>query len=351
MHPNRSAYVKSPWLFEVRDNPVSDPGPGRILLEIAACGVCGTDLHTADRMATDWQLFGHEMAGIVAAAGEGVTRFKVGDRIALNTAAPCGRCEICSPPPYGRGRPSQCRTVTTYWDGPHMGFGDFIVSPHECAVAVPDSLALDAASLAEPIGVSIDLVETGEVAPGDRVLIVGPGPLGLGAITAARHAGASHVALAGLTKSAARMQSGVALGADELIEVDKTSLTKRYSQESRKPDKILVTAPPSVLPECIEIAPFGGVIAYIGIAWGPGAMLTFDADKFHFQRLSLKASFASPDTQTAKSIRLLESAPELARELISHRFKLEDIGEAMTMARDDGERTIKKLVMVKPELL
>lgn len=343
--PNRSAYVKSPWLFEVRDNPVREPGPGEILVKIEACGVCGTDLHTADRSAPDWQLFGHEMAGRIAAVGESVSSFAVGDRVALNTASPCGKCDICSPAPYGRGRPDLCRTLATYWGGPQMGFGDYIVSPPECAAKIPDAVPFDVASLAEPMGVSIDLVETGEVGPGDEVLIIGPGPLGLGAITASLRAGAARVALAGYSTSTARMQAGAHLGADELVEVDRTPLEDHYSGRPA-PNKILVTAPPQSLREAFAIAPFGATIAYIGIAAGPGAMLEFDADSFHFRKLSLKASFASPDTQLAKSIRLLETAPELGRELISHRFRLEDISGAMALWRSEEKPAIKKMVMV-----
>ena len=257
LNANRSAYVKSPWLFEVRDNPVGRPGSGQMLVEICACGVCGTDLHTADRMAKDWQLFGHEMAGVVREVGDGVTRFQIGDRVALNTAAPCGKCPVCLPNPYGRSRPELCRTPATYWDGPHMGFGDYIVTPHECAVKLPDDMPYDVASLTEPMGVSIDLVETGGVTHGDNVLIIGPGPLGLGAIVAARNAGAARIAVAGLSCSVARMKSAIALGADKLVEVDKQPLTA-LDLKSFPPDKILVTAPPASLLDAIKIAPFGG---------------------------------------------------------------------------------------------
>ncbi|MEI6914551.1 MAG: alcohol dehydrogenase catalytic domain-containing protein [Armatimonadota bacterium] len=345
MRPSRSAYVKSPWLFEVRDNPVENPGLGKMLVSIKACGVCGTDIHTARTAANDWQLFGHEMAGVVESVGESVTRFAPGDRVALNTAAPCGRCEICSPLPYGRARPSQCKNVSTYWGGPQMGFGEFIVTPEECAVKIPDGMSFTVASLAEPMGVSIDLVETGEIGPGDNVLIIGPGPLGLGAINVAKNAGASHIALAGLSKSIARLEAGEALGADEIIRVDKTPLAQ-YDFGTFSPDKILVTSPPSTLPEAISIAAFGATIAYIGIAGNSDAVISFDADDFHFRRLSLKASYASPDTQTTKSLRLLETCPELAPQLISSMFTLDELADAMTSIRDDDERSVKKVVMI-----
>ncbi len=345
MRANRSAYVKSPWLFELRDVPVGNPGVGQLLVQIKACGICGTDLHTADRTALDWQAFGHEMAGLVVEVGEGVSRFVPGDRVALNTAAPCGKCPVCLPQPYGKGKPELCRTPASYWGGPQMGFGEYIISPHESAVLIPDAMPFDVASMVEPMGVSIDLVETAEVGCGDNVLIIGAGPLGLGAITVAKNAGAGHIAVAVKSTYTARCEAALALGADEIIEIDITPLTD-YDFGQYQPDKILVTSPPQSILDAIAIAPFGATIAYIGIAWGPGSVISFDADDFHFKRLSLKASFASPDTQSAKSLRTLQAYPELGRELISHRFKLDELEAMMHLAHTDRGRTVKKMVMV-----
>ena len=113
-------------------------------------------------------------------------------------------------PPDGRGRPEVCRTVATYWGAPAMGFGEMLLTPEECAVPVPDSVPLDVASLAEPMGVSLDLVQVAEVTAGDHVLVIGPGPLGLGAVALSRRAGAERVMLAGRSHSVARMEAGLA---------------------------------------------------------------------------------------------------------------------------------------------
>ena len=341
---NRSAYVLSPYRFEVRDNPDGDPGPGHLLVRVSACGVCGTDLHIADRLANDWQPFGHEAAGTVLRVGAGVDRFEPGDRVALDSSAPCGRCDVCLPKPSGRGRPDLCEHGVSYWGTPTMGFGNLVIAPAECAVHVPEGMPFDVACLVEPVGVSIDITWTAEVGPGDDVLIVGPGPLGLGAVAVCRRAGASRVILAGRSHSVARMKSGEALGADELIYTDCTAL-ESCDFGKRKPNKILVTAPPENLPAAIKLAPFGGVVAYIGIAYGPGSVISFDADDFHFRKLSLRASHAAPATHAQESIRLLQTMPELGRELVSHRFGLEEIGSAMMLARDDRQH-VKKMVMV-----
>lgn len=150
--------------------------------------------------------------------------------------------------------------------------------------------------------------------------------------------------VAGRSSSVARMRAAEALGADALIETDRVSLTD-YDFGKRPPNKILVTAPPASLPEAMQIVPFGGTVAFIGIAFGPEATISLDADAFHFKKLTLRASHASPGTHAAESIRILETMPELGRELISHRFGLEEIADAMATARD-GKATVKKMVMV-----
>lgn len=338
MPAHRSAYVRAPWQFEVRDLALADPGPGQVLVRVAACGVCGTDLHIADRQAKDWQPFGHEVAGTVEAVGEGVSRFSLGERVALDSSAPCGTCPTCA------RRPELCPTPLSYWGWPAMGFGDRLLSPQECVFPIPKGMPFEVACLLEPVGVSLDLVQTAGVACGDHVLVVGPGPLGLGAVCAARRAGAERVWLAGRSTSVARMRAGAALGADALIELDRSPLD-RFQFGARKPDKVLVTAPPEVLPGMMEVAAFGGVIAYIGIAAGPKAQIAFDADAFHFRKLQLRASHASPGTHGRESLRFLGECPALGRELVSHRFALEDLDDAMATARDD-RKTVKKMVMV-----
>jgi len=343
-YPNRTAYVKSAWQFQVRDNPVGDPGPGCLLLEVHACGICGTDLHIADRTAADWQTFGHEAAGVVKAVGAGVTRFAPDDRVALDSSAPCGKCASCLPVPYGRGRPDLCPNPATYWAGQTMGFSRLLIAPQECAVHVPDHLPLDHACLVEPLGVCLDLAQTADVRPGDHVLVVGPGPLGLGAVYVARQMGAERIWLAGRSGSKARLEAGLALGADAVIEVDRRPLAQ-HDFGGRKPDKVLVTAPPDALPEAVAVAALGGSIAYIGIAWDARTTIQLDADAFHFSKLSLRASHAWPGTHARHSLRLLATDPALGPALVSHRFGLEEIERAMLAARDDRAH-VKKAVVV-----
>jgi L-iditol 2-dehydrogenase len=341
---NRCAFVKAPWQFEMRETTVSGPEAGWMIVEVGACAVCGTDLHNADRTANDWTAFGHEVSGTVREVGEGVTRFKPGDRVALDSSVPCGQCRFCLPHPYGLGRFDLCESPLGYWNNAAMGFGQYVVTPQEAAAHIPDEMPFEAAALAEPIGVALDMIRAADVQPEDRVLVIGPGPIGLGAIHIARQIGAESITLAGRSSSTARMTAGLALGSDTLIEVDKQHLSD-YDFGNRRPNKILVTAPPETIMDAVAVAERGAVISFIGVAWGPNSTVQIDSDDFHFRKLTLRSSFASPGIYLTEAIRVLAQAPKLASELISHHFRLDDIGETLTWARDNKE-IVKKLVMI-----
>jgi L-iditol 2-dehydrogenase len=336
--PSRRAFVKIPFQVEIRQDEIADPGPGQLLVDIAACSVCGTDLSIAGKTAKNWSSFGHEISGIVRAVGDGVSRFKVGDRVAMDSSAPCGVCSYCT-----AGRAMECRTVKSYWGGT-MGFADGLLTPQECAFQAGD-LPADVASLLEPLGVSIDLVTVADVGPGDRVLIIGPGPLGLLAIPVARQRGAAKVWLAGRAHSVARMAAGQALGA-ELIALDQTDIRK-YDFGPDGVNRILVVAPPTELPLAMDLGAKGCIISYIGISFNDEAKISFNADTFHFKRQQLRASMASPGTRGPASLAMLRSGYFDPRLVISHRFPLADLPRAMLQNRDD-KATVKKMTMINP---
>ena len=336
----RRALVKRRYEFDIREEALPSPAEGELLVEVAACAVCGTDLAIAGKTAEDWQPFGHEIAGVVRATGDGVTRFAPGDRVALDSSAPCGTCERCR-----QGRPLECRDPRSYW-GQWMGFADRMIAPQEVAYPAAD-LSPTTACLLEPAGVSVDLVDVGEVGEGDRVLIIGPGPLGLLAIPACRRRGAARIWVAGRSHSKARLEAAVALGADEIITVDTTELEDAdFGKEGV--NRILVVAPPTMLPAAAEIGCVGSIISYIGISWDESARIELDADKFHFKRQQLRASMAAPGTRGAEALALLRSGRFDPQVVLSHRFTLDDIAAAMAGCRDD-KATSKKKVMINPE--
>jgi L-iditol 2-dehydrogenase len=187
-------------------------------------------------------------------------------------------------------------------------------------------------------------VRTAQVGPGDHVLVIGPGPLGLGAVFLAKQAGAERLYLAGRSASRARMEAGLAFGADVLIDIERTPIGS-YDFGARKPDKVLVTAPPDSIPAAIGVTALGGIVSYIGVAWDARAQVQIDADDFHFRKLSLRPSHAWPGIHARHAMHLLATYPELGQALVSHRFGLEEIERAMLTARDDKASARKVVVL------
>lgn len=335
----RSAYMKPPWQFQLRDVDLPDAlPPGYALLRIEACGVCGSDVIWAENGfagASDWTPFGHEFAGFVEDVNDATGRLKKGDRVVFLSGVFCGQCDRCLD-----GRADLCKKGPGGWDAKAMGFSDHKVAPVTSLVPY-DGLDPDVASLVEPAGVGFDLVKTADIQMGDTVCVVGPGPIALTALSLAVHRGASEIVCIGLRRDTSRLALAEELGARAIANdgpLDQlTELHGRF-------DHVLMTAPTAFIPQALPFLAFGGYMTYIGLAHGDGT-ISFDAEDFHFRKLQLRASFASPAMYFPAVIRLLKAGVIPGKRLITHRFTLDDIGKAVRAAYDDKENTIKVVVI------
>jgi L-iditol 2-dehydrogenase len=334
----KAAYVKSPWQFEVRDVTLRPMGDDEVIVEVKACGICGSDLITAAGEATDWQPFGHEISGVVVNAGRGVQNVKVGDKVVLESGTFDRFCDKCR-----NGRVDLCNTGPNYWLKGPMGFAEYILVPKECLVSM-GSLSFLEASIVEPLGVAVDLVYTADIKLNDDVLVIGLGPIGLMALRLARASGARRIYAAELSSAKRRIELAKLFGADDIILTDKEDLG-HYAFARKGVDRVLVTAPPKLIPLALNVANVGGIVAFLGIEYGKDATISFDANDFHFKKLQLRASFASPALYFPRCIELIESGVIDAGELISHTFKLDEIGNVMKLLRDDRTTTVKAVML------
>ncbi len=331
-----AAYLQAPWQFELRSVELPDaPPPGEILVRVDACGVCGTDLSAAISGAGGWQAFGHEVAGTILKVGHGVAHLKEGQSVALETSSFCGHCDLCRD-----GRVDLCNKGPNFWGRPAMGFSRHMLVPACCAVPY-EGLTPDVASLAEPAGVAFDMVKTAGLRLGDRVAVIGPGPIALMAIPMLLRSGAVEVTCIGRPHSGRRLETARELGAEVMAVAGRPEelpeLQKRF-------DQVLVTAPVESIPGALSLLAYGGVLTYIGIGTGD-PKITFDANDFHFRKLQLRASFASPAVYFPAVLDLLKRGILPGPKLISHRFPLGEIAAAMTVSRDDKANTVKVVVV------
>jgi L-iditol 2-dehydrogenase len=210
------AFVKTghqPGDAGVRDISLGRPSPGEVLLGVASCGVCGSDVHAfrsdpGFEWVTTPVTLGHEFSGIVEEVGPGVTRVSPGDRVVAVAIQGCGRCETCL-----SGATQLCPDRVAIGLTRDGGMAEYAVMPEQHLVPVPEGLDLAVAALGEPLSVAVHAVDIrAEIEPGQRVVVSGPGPIGVLCGMLARHREAE-VLLTGVGQdSASRLPAAERVG-------------------------------------------------------------------------------------------------------------------------------------------
>lgn len=189
-----AAVVVEPGKLEVREVPVPEPGEKEVLLKVASCGVCGSDVHAfeGNHFRTTYpRIMGHEFSGHVEEVGPGVSQFKKGDRVCAETNIPCGQCKICR-----SGLSHLCKDVKVIGFNQDGGYAQYVRVPAENLIPVPENLTMDQATLTQPLGVGYKaVVDHSAIGRGNTVAVFGAGPVGLGAVASAAVAGASVIAI------------------------------------------------------------------------------------------------------------------------------------------------------------
>jgi L-iditol 2-dehydrogenase len=204
--------------LELEDRPAPEVGAGEVLVAVAACGICGSDVHGFDG-STGRRIpplvMGHEAAGTVAAVGAGVTRFKAGDRITFDSTIYCGECFYCK-----RGDVNLCdrREIVGVSCGEFRrdgAFAEYVAVPERIVYPLPETMPMEEAALLEAVSVALHAVRMSEAREGDTALVVGAGMIGLLTMQAALAAGCSRVFVTDIV--APRLDLAKELGATETI--------------------------------------------------------------------------------------------------------------------------------------
>ncbi|MDO8587947.1 MAG: alcohol dehydrogenase catalytic domain-containing protein [Armatimonadota bacterium] len=333
----KAAYAKVPFQVQLREEPIREPGPNEVLVRIRACGVCGTDLHIARKMAQDWTRIGHEVAGEVEKLGPGVTTVKPGDKVIVENCTFCGVCRNCK-----SGRVEHCLSWTTL--GPQAGAAEYITVKENSLYSF-DDLPFTHAAIAEPLTVALDVTGVAEVPLDSTVCVMGPGPIGLMCVKLAKLRGAKTVVLVGNSHSTTRLAVGKELGADDIVFADKVNVAEHIKE--RYPDgidRIIVTSPPKTLLDAVKIANFGAIIGFIGIDVGGEQMVTFDVNEVHFKRLQIRASHAVPNLGFPTALDMLRRKVIDPVRMVTHVFPLDRTEEALRVAETKKGEVVKVVV-------
>lgn len=317
-------FAPKPECVELREIPVPEIGPKDVLLEVAAVGVCGSDLHqwTAEH---SWPVnypvtLGHEFAGTICQTGSEVVNFREGDRVCSETAA-----VIDENSPMSRiGRYNLDPSRKGFGYGVDGAMTQKVRVPARCLHRVPESLPLEQAALTEPCCVAFSAVATNvTILPGDRVLVLGPGPIGLLCGAIARLRGAE-VGVVGLARDAARLALASEFGCQALLPADAEAWSRE--RDGLGCDGIVDAAGVSAtLKTAIDLVRPAGWISKVG--WGRDPV-GFSLDPMVQKNVQLQGSFSHTWATWERVLALLASGALPAEKIVGGSWPLEDWHEA-----------------------
>jgi threonine dehydrogenase-like Zn-dependent dehydrogenase len=332
-------------------------GPREALLRVEACGMCGSDVeqYRGTMAAAGIMRYpvipGHEPIGRIAEIGKDAARMwnvKEGDRVALEPHLSCGRCELCLRGDYHNCRslmppgapPCYGYTPRDVGHGLWGGYSEYI-HLHERTMLhrIPDTMPLGLATLYQPLGAGIRwAVQIPRTALGDTVLILGSGQRGLGAVVAAREAGAGTIIVTGTSRSPHKLRLAEALGADHTIEADREDTVQRVMEitAGRGADVVVDIVPVAAQPvlDAVEVARIGGTIVLSGIK-GAGGAVNLDVDRVLYKELTIKGVYSQARDAYIEAFRMLAENKYRLERLHTHEFALEDAEEAvLTLGRE-----------------
>ena len=331
--------------------PVPKIGAGELLVRVHSCGVCGTDLkkiatgsHSAPR------IFGHETSGEVAAVGANVRRFAPGDRVMVFHHIPCRQCYYCRHKTF-----AQCPTYkkvgcTAGFEPSGGGFAEYVRVMdwivEQGTVKIPQGVSFEQACFVEPVNTCMKGIEALRLQPGETVLAIGQGPIGIILSVLARRAGAT-VITSDLYPE--RLRIGKSLGFDQIIDASQQDAVRsvREQTEGRGADAVMLAVGSNALirPAMDAARPGGRVLLFAQTQRGETVV---DPAAICVDEKALVGSYSASVNLQEESIRFVMNREMDLEQLISHRFPLQDAAQALDLAAHPQPASMK--VVIQPGL-
>ena len=330
----RAAVYYGPNDIRAEDVPRPEIGPGELLVKVAGCGLCGSDIvKIRYETVKPPAVFGHEVVGEVAEVGAGVAGFTIGDRVVVAHHVPCYACHYCQHQSY-----SMCRIfkASNIYPG---GFAEYVRVPGRNVMHsvfhIPSHLSYEAASFTEPIACCLRAIKRSRTQPLDSMLVVGLGSIGLLMVQLARLYGCRAF---GVDVVPERVQMAQEMGAEQAWDASSTSVCQLLGEatEGRGADVVMLTAGTTQsLAQALELVRDGGTVNMF--AGAPlGARLDLDINDFYHRELTLLSSYSPSSVELYEALGLLAAGRIEVSRLLTHRLPLQSLGEAvrLTLARE-----------------
>ncbi|WP_438313802.1 zinc-dependent dehydrogenase [Candidatus Caldatribacterium sp. SIUC1] len=348
----RAAVFYGPGDLRIEDRPVPLIGKGDVLVKVEACAICGTDVrifHFGHRAITGPQVLGHEISGVIAEKGEAVEGYEVGERVVVDPIVSCGQCFFCQ-----RGLTNLCRVFKErteafgyYYPG---GFAEYVLVPEKAVrrgnlVKFPESLSFEEAAISEPMACALNGQLLSRVGLGDRVLVIGAGPVGCMHVALAKVFGATRVFVAEIQE--ARLSEAKRFGADRLINPAKENLREVVLAETQGigPDVVIVAASSrKAQEEAVELAAPRGRVNFFGGLPKDDRMVQVDGNTVHYKELFIHGTSGATTAHIRTCLDLMSAGRIDGKAYISKVIALQELPE---MLREIQKGPYLKVV-VKP---
>ena len=327
----RAVVYEGPSDFSVRTVRSPEPRPGEVLIAVTQVGLCGTDVHIhhGEFGAIFPLIPGHEMTGTVAALGEGVARFRVGESVTVNPNIPCGRCSYCL-----SGRAIHCDQPTGMGSSATGFFAEYVCVAETLVFSV-EGLPADVAVFVEPTSCAMHGLETLQVRPGASALVLGAGPTGLLLAQLIAAGGAASVTVA--DRVAFKLDTASQLGATRTVLVGQQDPLAQLLAASDDGDGydivVEATGVTAVGDICVPLTRKGGTVLLYGVTGADERLQISPFDVFR-REITIKGSCAEM-TSFGAAIAALRAGRVRSDGIITHRFGLDDYASALdTLVRD-----------------
>jgi D-arabinitol dehydrogenase (NADP+) len=339
----KAVQYEAPKTWSVTDVPTPAAAPGQVRIQVRQVGVCGTDLHIHEgEFGAMFPLIpGHELVGVVDQLGDGVTRFRVGEQVTVNPNVYCAQCPYCL-----AGRLGQCEDMKGFGTNYPGFFAEYAIADHTLVFST-EGLPVETAVFSEPTSCAMHGLESLQMRPGGSALVLGAGPTGLLLAQLIASGGASSVTVAG--PSQFKLDTAARLGVDRTVlitrddqEANIAALTAASPHGDGYDAVVEATGSPSVGDICVPLTRRGGTVLVYGVTRDDDVVRFRPFDVFR-REITIKGSFAEM-TSFGAAIDALRGGRVRTDGIVTHRFSLDEYGQALDTLRNDP--SAHKVVMV-----
>lgn len=313
--------------LRVENLPTPKPGPDEVLIQVKACGICGTDIHIyeGDKGAaevTPPTILGHEFSGVVAETGCDVQNFHVGDRVCIDPNHYCGKCDFCR-----SGEVHFCNHMVGYGTTVNGGFAEYCAVNESQVYHLGNNTTFEQGAMTEPVACCLHGIDMCGIEPGYQVVIIGGGMIGLLMLQLAKLAGAAKVAL--LEPVEKKREMGRQLGADICIDPLLEDVTGRLAEAGMTWIRTVIECAglPSTMEQAVDLAGRKGTVMLFGLT-KPDAQIALKPFQVFQKELTLRASYINPCTQQ-RALQLIDSGRLDVESMVCQTIGLEQLEEVL----------------------